>query len=93
MTHTTKQPSAEPHEHDWVFRVRGYVEDCGPAICTICGQYGCWCDAGYSHMSPERKSDFFRRGIRGNNHEIEKRLAAQRRGKKKYSLPLFQEKP
>jgi hypothetical protein len=60
-------------QHDWVNRTDGYEEQCGAAICTKCGKYGCWCDVGYLKMSKEEKEDFGKRGISGNDHEIKKR--------------------
>ena len=31
-------------EHFWVYRIDGYEEQCGAAICSKCGKYGCYCD-------------------------------------------------
>lgn len=31
-------------EHDWVARLDGYEEQCGPTICSKCGAFGCYCD-------------------------------------------------
>jgi hypothetical protein len=63
--------------HDWVNRTDGYEEQCGAAICTICGEYGCWCRAKWSEMTDEQKKDFEARGITGNNHELRDKLKSE----------------
>lgn len=73
--------AAHQCEHDWVLRIDGHEEGCSPAICTKCGLYGCWCDAIRSRpiepgTSEGRFREFKARCIPGNDHEIEKRLAA-----------------
>ncbi len=60
-------------KHDWVHRTDGYEEQCTPAICRICGAYGCLCSIGHP-LTQQAYDDFIRRGIPGNSHEIERRL-------------------
>jgi len=63
--------------HFWVARTDGYEEQCSPAICLVCGKYGCWCNFMSSirdlpeWMQERRKQLFNDLGIEGNNHEIE----------------------
>lgn len=60
------------HKHDWVFRTDGYIEQCAPAICTICGEYSCLCRVERELGRPLTTDEFEvfdRRGIAGNNHE------------------------
>jgi len=57
--------------HKWVERLDGYEEQCGPAICCLCGEYGCWCEAKWRDMSDEEKLLFRKNGINGNMHELE----------------------
>lgn len=30
--------------HKWRYRKDGHEEGCGPAVCIICGAFGCFCD-------------------------------------------------
>lgn len=60
--------------HKWVLRIDGYEEQCEPAICCLCGLYGCWCDAKWREMTDEQQKAFKENGINGNNHELKKRL-------------------
>jgi hypothetical protein len=67
-------------EHFWVNRTDGYEEECGPAICLLCGQYGCYCDflktiEYYPQKIKERRKKIYKElGIDGNKHEIENSL-------------------
>lgn len=58
--------------HFWVERKDGYEEQCTPAICLVCGEYGCFCKL--NNPSERRKELFEQLGINGNNHELQKRL-------------------
>lgn len=66
--------------HFWVKRKDGYEEACGPAICLLCGKYGCYCKFQKEieilpvGLRDRRKELFEQLGIDGNEHEIEKSL-------------------
>ena len=66
--------------HFWVARKDGYEEQCAPAICLICGEYGCYCRLRdtLKGMPPvlelRRKILFKELGINGEDHKIEKEL-------------------
>ena len=68
-------------EHFWVERKDGYEEQCGPAICLICGEYGCECKfrrqiENLSEIEKKRRWKLFEElGIDGNKHHIEESLA------------------
>lgn len=57
--------------HKWVERLDGFEEQCGAAICILCGRYGCYCDAKWSTMTKKEKKAFAKNGINGNDHVIE----------------------
>jgi len=68
-------------EHSWVFRIDGYEEQCGAAICSKCGKYGCYCDFVNDNLTmvdnlknQKRKKEYEELGIYGNNHELEKKV-------------------
>lgn len=52
------QECDEECDHVWVARLDGCEEQCGPAICQVCGKYGCYCDAHWSQMSNYQKKWF-----------------------------------
>jgi len=64
--------------HFWVSRKDGWEEQCGAAICLICGEYNCCCEFMKemrdfpTKLIERRKSLFYELGIEGNLHEIEK---------------------
>ncbi len=66
--------------HFWVERTDGYVEQCTPAICLMCGEYGCRCsiDEELRTMSTQIKARrlelFTRLGFAGKEHSLEKEL-------------------
>lgn len=68
--------------HFWVHRKDGYEEQCGPAICLICGKYGCMHDFEAevkklpNHLHDRRRSLFKSLGINGNDHKLERKLNA-----------------
>lgn len=87
-----RQPNGRPKcDHDWVNRTDGYEEQCGPAICTKCGRYGCWCTANYDRMTPEQQKRFKARGIPGNDHEIEKNRRLHSMGVAGHHVTTFAE--
>jgi len=69
-------------EHFWIERKDGFEEMCTPAICLLCGEYGCICNLTDStkflrlavKMRERRKGLFYSLAIDGNKHEIEKEL-------------------
>ena len=74
MSKAKKCQTCEECEHDWVRRLDGYEEQCGPAICRKCGKYGCYCDAKWALMDEKSKDYFETNAINGNSHELEKKL-------------------
>ncbi len=66
--------------HFWVARVDGYEEQCGPAICLICGEYACECEFRKQlNLLPEslkdrRRAIFKDFGFGGDNHKLEQAL-------------------
>lgn len=78
----------EECNHNWVHRKDGYEEQCVPAICTKCGKYSCWCDfvksfSYFEYIGKEEgnriRKEFFKNGINGDNHELEKRIKEQKK--------------
>ncbi|MBN2377041.1 MAG: hypothetical protein JXD22_11610 [Sedimentisphaerales bacterium] len=67
-------------KHFWVERTDGYEEQCGAAICLICGEYDCECKVRKelywkSEAYKVRRMELFKTlGIAGNKHDIEKRI-------------------
>ncbi len=72
--HVKDHPYEEICKHEWVERLDGYEEMCVPAICRLCGKYGCGCKAEWGEMSDKQKTNFHRHGINGDDHELEKWL-------------------
>ena len=81
-------------EHNWVYRKDGWEEQCVPAICTICGEYGCFCDfmrtsMKYDKANIEEKKEiydyFIKEGINGDNHYIENRMKEEGKEKSKFN--------
>ncbi len=64
--------------HIWVHRTDGYEEQCTPAICIICGTYGCICKlkvCDYSEgIKDNLKQFFYSNAISGNDHDLERSI-------------------
>jgi len=67
--------------HFWVARDDGYEEQCRPAICLYCGEYGCYCYFQLDNLKGltaaarvVRIGIFEQLGVPGNNHELERQI-------------------
>jgi len=64
--------------HIWVNRTDGDEEECTPAICVLCGKYGCICKLklyDYSNAIKVRiKNFFYDNKMLGANHDLERSI-------------------